>query len=469
VTRPDVARLTAVAGWDAEGVRAGVAVLGGVVDDLPSWRARVEEIGIQLRERTWSGRAGSAAAGSVLVVSAVADAVTRGLTDSLAACSGAARDAGTAAAAARAVLSAGTVGADAADQLGELAVEHAEAVRAALAAADAALTGLGVVDAFGPSGFGDLAARVLPVAAPVPPAGGPDAVAVWWAGLPSLAQAAYLEQRPRQAGGLDGLPAAARDRANRSLLESALHRASPSPTARAVAEVIEAHEAVGQTVQLHLFDEAGQRVALGLGDADTADAIAVLVPGIGTTPEDDLDAVTADVARAVDAAATAGAGAVAGVAWLGYRPPWGPGILLRLRAAQAGPVLDSALDGMAAARAATGNRNARATVLAHSYGTVVLDEAADAPGRLAADAVVLLGSPGMEPGASSLEAPEVYDAASPADPISWVSWFGPSPWMPFYAAQELPVAPGTGHSEYLDPGPTLTAVGGVIAGTRPAR
>jgi pimeloyl-ACP methyl ester carboxylesterase len=45
---------------------------------------------------------------------------------------------------------------------------------------------------------------------------------------------------------------------------------------------------------------------------------------------------------------------------------------------------------------------------------VVVDEAADVPGRLAADAVVLLGSPGMEHDAASLEVPEVYDAADPA-------------------------------------------------------
>ena len=164
------------------------------------------------------------------------------------------------------------------------------------------------------------------------------------------------------------------------------------------------------------------------------------------------------------AAHAAGVGAVAGVAWLGYTPPTGVDILRRGRAAQAGPVLDDALDGMAAARAAAGAGDARVTVVAHSYGTVVLEEAAEAPGRLAADAVVLLGSPGTGGVARSLEAPEVYDAASVADPISWSGWFGAGPWEPIFGADELPVASGTGHSGYLDPGPTLTAIGGVIAG-----
>jgi hypothetical protein len=236
-----------------------------------------------------------------------------------------------------------------------------------------------------------------------------------------------------------------------------------------VAIEIAERETAGELVQLHLFDEAGERVALVLGDADTAEVLVVHVPGVNTTPDDDLGAVAADVDRTVRAAHAAGAATAAGVAWLGYRPPEGIDILGRGRARQAGPVLASALDGLAAARSAGGHPAHRTTVLAHSYGTVVLDEAADAPGLLAADAAVLLGSPGMEPDARSLEAAEVYDAASVADPISWSAWFGVSPWAESYGAVELPVADGTGHSEYLDPGPTLTAVGAVVAGSgRPA-
>jgi hypothetical protein len=230
--------------------------------------------------------------------------------------------------------------------------------------------------------------------------------------------------------------------------------------------VLARQEAGGDRVQLHLFDEAGERVALGLGDADTADTVALLVPGIGTTPVDDLGVLTAQVAGVVAAARHAGARAPAGIAWLGYRPPAGVAILRRGTAEEAGPVLDRALDGLSAARAAGGHPPVRTTVLAHSYGTVVLDEAADAPGRLAATAVVLLGSPGMEPTwAEGLEAEEVHAAAAPGDPVSWSGWFGPSPWAERFGAEELPVGAGTGHSDYLDAGrPTLPAIGAVVAG-----
>ena len=89
-------------------------------------------------------------------------------------------------------------------------------------------------------------------------------------------------------------------------------------------------------------------------------------------------------------------------------------------------------------------------------------------GQLAADAVVLLGSPGGAENAAALEAPEVYDAFSPLDPISWVHWFGPDPWAASFGATELPTDPDTLHWQYYDPGrPTLAAMGHVVAGTRP--
>jgi hypothetical protein len=108
-------------------------------------------------------------------------------------------------------------------------------------------------------------------------------------------------------------------------------------------------------------------------------------------------------------------------------------------------------------------------VLAHSYGTVVVDEAADRPGLLAADAVVLLGSPGISGDAGGLEVAEVYDAAPVADPIAWSGWFGVPPGFAAFGSTGLPVDPWAGHSEYYDAdGPTLAAIGEVVAGTREA-
>jgi hypothetical protein len=91
-----------------------------------------------------------------------------------------------------------------------------------------------------------------------------------------------------------------------------------------------------------------------------------------------------------------------------------------------------------------------------------------APGRIAADALVLLGSPGVTGGeAEDLEAPEVYGAWSVADPVSWLQWFGDTPMDPSFGDVPLPTDPTQGHGAYLDPDrPTLAAIGAVVVGTR---
>jgi hypothetical protein len=222
-------------------------------------------------------------------------------------------------------------------------------------------------------------------------------------------------------------------------------------------------------VQLHLLDLAADRVVLGLGDLDTADAVAVLVPGIHNTPADDLGALVGDARDVARAAGLAVPGStVATAVWLGYDSPTHPGqILTRRNAVEGGRELADSLAGMRAGRRAVAAADARATVLAHSYGTVVVDEAADVPGVLDADAVVLLGSPGMEEDAAGLEVPEVYDAAAAGDLVVASRWFGTWTGSAAFHSTELPVAPDAGHSDYYDEeGPTLAAVGEVVAGVR---
>jgi hypothetical protein len=324
-----------------------------------------------------------------------------------------------------------------------------------------------------PVAFTDLLVR-LPVdpLPPLPRAGDPRAVAGWWAGLTAAAQLAVIRARPAAVGALDGLPAWARDRANRLRLTAALQDLPRGAAQRAMAETVAAELAVqaaaGQNAQLLQFDPAGDLAAVVLGDLDTAAALGVLVPGINTTPDDDLPAMLRD-ATAVRAAAVAAAPglAVAVVAWLGYRTPGLATMALPQAARRGGPALDRALDGLAAARAVPGAGPApRTSVIAHSYGTVVAGRAVRAPGRLAADALVLLGSPGVPGGgAEDLEAAEVYGAWSVADPVSWLQWFGdtPSDWS--FRDRSLPTEPTEGHTDYYDADrPTLAAIGQVVAG-----
>jgi hypothetical protein len=463
VSAPAGERLAAVAGWDADALGGAVGALMGVAERLSGSVFPFEAVARRLADATvWSGPSAAACADGALALSRAVVAVAAAADESLAACRRVAAEAATAAALARAALvpAAGEEGALAAE-----ALHHADRAARAVDQAGRAMVCPAVSGSTRPAAVADPVTRAAVHALPqLPVAASPSAVAQWWAAMPPDAHRALIRRRPARIGSLDGVPAEARDRANRLLLGRALRRPVPSATARAVADVLATHEAAGRTVQLHLFDEPGERVAVGLGDVDTAQAVALLVPGVGTTPAGDLGRVTAAAARTVDSAVRAGGGAAAGIAWLGYRPPRWADILRRSRAEETGPVLDDVLDGLAASRAAAGAGAARTTVLAHSYGTVVVDEAADAPGILAADAVVLLGSPGMEGSAAGLEADEVYDAASASDPVVWSGWFGTRPWWEAYGAVGLPVAAGAGHSGYYDTGgPTLAAIGAVVA------
>lgn len=499
-------RLAAVAAWQVPLLRRSVRALAAAAERLPAWRARLEGVGRSLDEgESWSGPAARGAAAAVRELSSVTWVVDTALAESLTAFDrltteaeaaqelarealtlGSAlpgeldaglRDRGRLAAAVEALVPAAAVGAPTpAVAAAEGALSRAAAASAAAEHAGTALAGVGVRDAFAPADFATLAAR-LPVAAPVcvppVPAGPPTAVAAWWAALPLTAQLTALRADPAALGRRDGLPAWARDRANRLLLAAALEDPETPPyerfTARVVARRIEAEEASGRPVQLHLLDLAADRVVLGLGDLDTADAVAMLVPGIGNTPGDDLGGLVRDargVARAADAAAPGLA--VATVVWLGYDSPGSVRpTISRAAAWNGGTALASSLAGLSAAREAVAQPTPRTAVLAHSYGTVVVDEAADVAGPLAADAVVLLGSPGMEDDARSLEVPEVYDAASPHDRVAALRWFGEATGSGSYGSTGLPVDADAGHSEYYDRNrPTLSAVGEVVAGVR---
>jgi hypothetical protein len=473
-------RVREAAAWDLALLGGAVGTLTGVADRLPSWRIRLEGVAraVDVGE-SWAGPAAAGAAGALRDLSAAGWAVARALSDSLAAFERLAAEADRAQDLARAALARAdalppTAGASLPLTTVAAALDHAAAVTAAAHAAGEALAGVGVRDASAPADFSALT-RWVPVASPVcappGPAGPPEAVAAWWAGLPLTAQLAALQADPSGLGGRDGLPAWSRDRANRLLLAHAL--ADPATdrgeaaAARVVARRIAAEEAAGRQVQLHLLDLPADRVALGLGDLDTADAVALLVPGINTTPADDLDRLTGSARAVADATAEAApALTLATMVWLGYDSPSGIGqVLGRRNAVEGGPVLARTLTGLLAGREAVAAADARITVLAHSYGTVVVDEAADVAGELDADALVLLGSPGMEEDADSLEVPEVYDAASPDDLVAVSRWFGGSTASDRFGSTGLPVDPGTGHSEYYDRDlPTLTAIGWVVAG-----
>jgi hypothetical protein len=487
--------VTGVCLWDVEGFRAAVSRLDAVVDRLPGVRQRFDDVVRALWSGdVWSGPSATAAAGALSRLSAVNAIGCADLDDSLRQLRLAVTEA---AEAQEAALEAGGVamsvnsGAWASvppeldDPSGLLQAARLEAARDrarrhaadAVAAAERADEEVPDRDAItqpapvswrtwldGVPGRHQVDVPLMPTAAVAAD------TAAWWSGMSPAQQWAAIARDPSAVGALPGVSAWARDRANRLVLARAMAIGDDASrdTATAVAQEIADRETAGEQVQLLELDVEEGLVALGLGDLDTAESIGVLVPGMDNDVASDLDGLADDANAVADAAQTAAPGlAVATVAWMSYRTPSGLKQAGRLPAEHAragGRALDATLDGLAAARV---TNTARVTVLAHSYGSVVTDRAVDEPGELAADAVVVLGSPGMNKDADEMEVDEVYEASSPRDLVSQFQYFGNATWEDDFGAERLPTDWDTGHSDYYDTDrPTVAAMGEVMAGMR---
>ena len=369
-------------------------------------------------------------------------------------------------------------------QLTGAALDEADAAsRAAHAAADAVLAfplpPAGSVDFAGLAGMGG-GDQPLPRSRWLSPAGIPSRVATWWSGLSEAVQLVTIRAHPGELGRLDGDPGlgpgpgqpprAADGRCRRSgtsPAEAALARDRRGPHRRR-------RRRSGQRVQLQELDLRGDLVVLALGDLDTAAAVAVLVPGIRTTPETTSGTWSTTPGTSPRAARVATPDfAVAGVVWLGLpdarvrRVP-----LSRDAAVRGGRQLDASL------RRAGGGPAPRADTIssAHHRGRALLRHG----GRRARPPRGPGGSPPMPSSSWAARAcaamPRALEVAgglrrrharstrSPSRLVRHVDRGGP--------ATERPSCPSTGSRatpDYFDVGrPTLPAIGAVVAGTENA-
>ena len=259
---------------------------------------------------------------------------------------------------------------------------------------------------------------VLAGAGPFPPTTdtSPAGVAAAWAGLTALEQEAWIQLAPAVVGALDGMPTTTRDRANRIVLaggiedrEQMLGLAAAAGDTALIAEIerqLGGMVALQQTlgaqdvggvptpVYLMAFDPTlVDRVAVAVGNPDTATNVGVFVPGTGS----DLDSVPGNVGRAAALQqATRGAGtpAAATVMWLGYDAPGGVVAAAGDAAATAGA--DAFADFLSGLRAAhRDGEPASVTALLHSY-AVLLGAQAAAQRPLDLDQLVFVGATGTE-------------------------------------------------------------------------
>ncbi len=245
----------------------------------------------------------------------------------------------------------------------------------------------------------------------------------WWAGLTPAERDSIEREFPELLGAGQGLPASVRDMANRRSLDRDINQAQaivtlgdPSGdaqkslrTARSVKAGLDKarQTAPGAVIQLYAYDPhafgGDGKAVVSVGDLDTAQNVAWIVPGMGS----DISKTSGNVQNAADLYKQAGGerGSVASVVWIGYDAPSGSdiGAVAASGAARdGGRMLAEDIKAFVAARHQLGRGQGQGAddhlnlnLIGHSYGSTTLGWAGD-NGRLAddLDTVTFLGSPG---------------------------------------------------------------------------
>jgi len=300
----------------------------------------------------------------------------------------------------------------------------------------------------------------------VPPGGTPPAsVRAWWRQLTPRQRLALLTASPTLLGNLDGLPATARDLANRTSLGRDLAEITAIPrsdrtrieqnrldnaraTRRAIGAMQLTDPSTGDRVPVQLygydpdaFDQDGS-VSIAVGDLDSAANLAVTVPGFGTdmqsAPDQAVKAINLyQASRFLHPQDTS-----AVLFWIGYDAPdradgtgdgdgWGRGAdVLDDRLAKAGgDRLAHLVRGINEMRDA----DPHLTVIGHSYGSTTAADGASVARHGDIDDLVLVGSPGAGNGhhhATDLGIADghVWVGRNSADPIADLGdngWWNP--------------------------------------------
>lgn len=294
-----------------------------------------------------------------------------------------------------------------------------------------------------------LAAVVVGLSTPhlsPPDRGSPQDNATWWSSLGPQQRQRVITQHPDWIGNRDGVAFSSRDQANRALLsvrradlESERKRleadlagtfsggllTASDAALKHVRDKLASIEVIEQTLarpgerQLVLLEMSQQRAqtAIARGNLDTADHVAVFVPGLTTNVTDSLKEADAQMGRLqhraelessrvtplqsahTDRTATASAATAtnttATVTWIGYQvPQWkesfGLNSVAHDQAARNGAAqLVPFLQGISSARP----RDAHLTVLGHSYGSTTAGLALQQ--TTGVDDAVFFGSPGL--------------------------------------------------------------------------
>lgn len=310
-----------------------------------------------------------------------------------------------------------------------------------------------------------VANQQLPPYCPAPPPQHMDARAAadWWSGLSAQDQLAYQAYQPASLGAMDGLPAEVRHEANLQTLRDDAANGHDRQNAQQLLDRVEQSwsDPDAQAIYLLGYQAPGAgnspdaRVIASIGNPDTADNVAVYVPGTGT----DLGNIGGSLDRVDDLRAQAdmipGAGDTAGVVWLGYDAP--DTIPNAIGAGYARDGAPDLRDFTAGLREASQNPDARTTVIGHSYGSTVVGYADSGSGHngLGVDDVIVMGSPGMGVGHVNqlhTDNNHFWAGAAGNDVVTYTEVHGNSPVDWSFGGQRISTDGASGHSAYWEPG-----------------
>jgi hypothetical protein len=315
--------------------------------------------------------------------------------------------------------------------------------------------------------------RVLATAQDRPPAA--SDVATWWGGLGGGERRMLETAAPSVVGNLEGVPYDVRDRANRSVLRAGLADPAVGAARSAMLGQVEqslVHQPGAPRRNLITLDTRGSgRAAIAIGDLDTAADVTVVVPGMFFTVTGQMTDFTntandlySEQATLSGVAAPGSGSGVAVVAWMGYRTPDLSNILSLGLAKTGAGRLERAVDGLRQIRE---GEQPRVNIVAHSYGSTTAMMALSS-GRMSADTLTVLGSPGSDVQTSrelSVGAGQVFVGEAHSDPIAGSGYFGTDPGSSAFGSTVLDLAGGAdrqdtgdvfrrpvGHNDYLKPG-----------------
>ena len=285
--------------------------------------------------------------------------------------------------------------------------------------------------------------------------------AEWWNGLSPQEQSNYLATYGTEIGAMDGLPSEVRHEANMAVLRQ--QAADGDQGAQDLLNRIDGSRGGATDPSQHLYllgytpqDGGTDAMAIvAISNPDTADNVAVFVPGTGSTVADigsnidRMDDLKAQSELIDDEASTST------IVWLGYDAPNNlPAASGAGPASDGAPALREFTHGLRASHEGAGGANL--TVIGHSYGSTVVGHAdRDGTGGLGADSIIVAGSPGMGVDSAdelSIDSGSLWTAMADDDPIRFTpGWIhGTNPVNEGFGGTRISNDGASKHSGYWD-------------------